>query len=250
MSLKNTMISIFIVVIIALMLSGDKKEEQGAPWGYNEDLGPKEWANLDEKYKMCEDGLNQSPINITQTIDARLNPLSFEGEAKATMFENNGHSLKVSFTGSTSLNIDNEKYYLKQIHFHTPSENQINGKSFPMEAHLVHSNGTGNLSVLAVMFEIGEDNMVINKLLRNLPENQDDKNKLKSEIFGYDLLPEIKDYYRFNGSLTTPPCSEGVKWFVLKDTVSISKSQLSDFEAVMPKNNRPIQKINARVILN
>ncbi|MGB1226905.1 MAG: carbonic anhydrase [Poseidonibacter sp.] len=249
MSLKNTIISIFIVFVVALMLSGEE-ETKGAPWGYNEDLGPKEWANLDEKYRMCEDGLNQSPINITSTIDAVLNPLTFQGTGKASSFENNGHSVKVSFSGSNSLSIDNTKYNLKQIHFHTPSENQIDGKSYPMEAHLVHSDNAGNLAVVAVMFEVGEDNMVINKLLRNLPENEGEKNQLKSEILGYDLLPEIKDYYRFNGSLTTPPCTEGVKWFVLKDTVSISKSQLADFEAVMPTNNRPIQDINSRLILD
>ena len=250
MSLKNTLISIFIVVIIALMLSGDKQEEKGAHWEYSEDLGPKEWANLDEKYRMCEDGLNQSPINITNVIDAQLNPLTFEGTAKATSFSNNGHSVQVNFTSANSLEIDNQKYYLKQIHFHTPSENQINGVSYPMEAHLVHANSAGDLAVVGVMFELGEDNIVLNKLLRNMPENAGDNNKLKSEVLGYDILPSNQDYYRFNGSLTTPPCTEGVKWFVLKTPVSISKSQLADFDAAMPTNNRPIQNINSRIILD
>ena len=249
MSLKNTLISIFIVFVVALMLSG-KTEDKGAPWGYNEDLGPKEWSNLDEKYRMCEDGLNQSPINIINTVDARLNQLTFEGNAKATSFENNGHSVKVNFGSSSSLTIENEKYTLKQIHFHTPSENQIDGKSYPMEAHLVHSNRAGNLAVVAVMFELGEDNMILNKLLRNLPEEKGDKHSLKSDVLAYDILPEIKDYYRFSGSLTTPPCTEGVKWFVLKTPVSISKSQLADFDAVMPTNNRPLQDINSRLILD
>ena len=250
MSLKNTIISILIVVTIALMLSGDKKEEKGAHWEYSEELGPKEWANLDEKYKMCAEGLNQSPINITNVIPARLDSLVFEGTAKATTFVNNGHSVEVNFTSANSLAIENEKYYLKQIHFHTPSENQIDGISYPMEAHLVHANTTGNLAVVAIMFELGEDNIVLNKLLRNLPENEGDINKLKSEIFGYDILPSNKDYYRYNGSLTTPPCSEGVKWFVLKTPVGISKSQLADFDAAMPTNNRPLQDINSRVILD
>lgn len=249
MSLKNTIISIFIVFVVALMMSGDS-EEKGAHWDYSEDLGPKEWANLDEKYRMCEDGLNQSPINITNVIPSKLDPLVFEGEAKASTFTNNGHAVQVNFPASNSLFIDNEKYYLKQIHFHTPSENQIDGKSYPMEAHLVHSNSAGSLAVVGVLFEIGEDNIVLNKLLRNLPENAGDKEKLKSEVLGYDILPENKDYYRFNGSLTTPPCSEGVKWFILKTPVGISKSQLADFDAVMPTNNRPLQDINSRVILD
>lgn len=250
MSLKNTLISIFIVVIIALMLSGDKEEEKGAHWEYSEDLGPKEWANLDEKYRMCADGLNQSPINITDVINAQLEPLVLDGTAKATTFTNNGHSVEVNFTSTNSLTVDNQKYNLKQIHFHTPSENQINGISYPMEAHLVHSNNAGDLAVLGVMFELGEDNIVLNKLLRNMPENAGDNNILKSEILGYDILPSNQEYYRFNGSLTTPPCTEGVKWFVLKTPVSISKSQLADFDAAMPTNNRPIQNINSRTILN
>lgn len=249
MSLKNTIISIFIVFVVALMLSSDS-EEKGAYWDYTEDSGPKEWANLDEKYRMCEDGLNQSPINITNVIPAKLDPLTFEGSAKATTFENNGHSVKVNFTSANSLAIDNEKYYLKHIHFHTPSENQIDGVSYPMEAHLVHANSAGSLAVVAVMFELSEDNVVLNKLLRNLPENEGDKNRLKSEILGYDILPSNKDYYRFNGSLTTPPCTEGVKWFVLKTPLGISKSQLADFDAAMPTNNRPLQDINSRIIID
>ena len=250
MSMKNTVISIFIVFVIALTLSSKKEEAKGAHWAYNEDLGPQKWAQLDEKYRMCEDGLNQSPINITNVISAELNPLTFQSKTKATSIENNGHTVKVNFRNSNSLSIDNQKYYLKQMHFHTPSENKIDGKSYPMEAHLVHTNSAGSIVVVSVMFEIGNDNIVLNKLLRNLPENEGDKYDLKSDVFAYDILPTDKDYYRFNGSLTTPPCTEGVKWFVLKTPVYLSKSQLADFDAAMSTNNRPIQNINARTILD
>jgi carbonic anhydrase len=249
MSFKNTVISIFVVVVVALMLSSDG-ETKGAHWSYEEDLGPKEWANLDEKYSMCTEGLNQSPINITNTVDASLKALVFEGDAKATSFVNNGHTVEVNFSSANSFTVDSKKYYLKQIHFHTPSENQVDGKSYPMEAHLVHANSAGNLAVVGVLFEEAKYNLVLNKLLRNLPENEGDREVLKSDILGYDILPASKEYYRFNGSLTTPPCSEGVKWFVLRTPVELSKSQLNDFMEVMPTNNRPIQKINARIILD
>jgi len=248
MSLKNTIIGIFIVFVVALMLAEGEPKPM-AHWSYGEDEGPKEWASLDERYAMCEQGLNQSPINITGAIEAKLSPLVLEGTSKATTFVNNGHSVEAAFAGGNTLTIDNKKYNLKQVHFHTPSENTIDGKSFPMEAHLVHASGS-SLAVVAVMFEVGADNSVLNKLLRNLPENKDDSNKLKSTITGYEILPANKDYYRFSGSLTTPPCTEGVKWFVLKTPVSISKSQLKDFMEVMPKNNRPVQDINSRLILN
>lgn len=247
MSLKNTLISIFVVFIVALMLA-EGEPEPLAHWSYGEEDGPKEWASLDDRYAMCEEGLNQSPINITNVIEAQLAPLAFAGSAKGTTFSNNGHSVEVKFAGGNTLTVDNKEYSLKQIHFHTPSENTINGKSFPMEAHLVHASGS-SLAVVAVMFEVGSDNVVLNKLLRNLPENAQDKNELKSEVTGYEILPANKEYFRFNGSLTTPPCSEGVKWLVLKEAVQISESQLKDFTAVMPKNNRPVQEINARTIL-
>lgn len=247
MSSKSTIISIFVVFVIALMLA-EGEPEPLAPWSYSEDEGPAKWAELDERYAMCENGLNQSPINITNTIDATLAPLKFEGNSKATEFANTGNGVKVSISGGNKLTVDGEEYTLRQIHFHTPSENTIDGKSFPMEAHLVHAKGS-SLAVVAVMFEEGSDNLVLNKLLRNLPENEGDKNELKSDVEGYEILPENQEYYRFNGSLTTPPCSEGVKWLVLKTPVQLSKSQLGDFEAVMGQNNRPVQAINARTIL-
>lgn len=248
MSLRNTVIGIFIIVVIALLLSkGEPKHS--AHWSYDGDEGQHNWASLDKKFEMCEKGLNQSPINISAPIDATLAPLIFEGNAKAKTFVNNGHTVQANFENGNYLTIENKKYELKQIHFHVPSENHIDGKVFPMEAHLVHADKNNNLAVIGIMFEVSEDNTTLNKLLRNLPENKDKKNEIKSEIFGYEILPESKEYYRFNGSLTTPPCTEGVKWIVLKTPVTISKSQLKDFEAVMPRNARDIQNINARTIL-
>ena len=248
MSLRNTVIGIFITVVIALLLSKGEPKHY-AHWSYDGDEGQHNWASLDERFEMCEKGLNQSPINISTPIDANLSPLIFEGNAKAKTFVNNGHTVQANFENGNYLTIENKKYELKQIHFHTPSENHIDGKVFPMEAHLVHADKNNKLAVIGIMFEVSEDNTTLNKLLRNLPENKDQKNEVKSEIFGYEILPESKEYYRFNGSLTTPPCTEGVKWIVLKTPVTISKSQLKDFEAVMPRNARDIQNINARTIL-
>ena len=249
MSSKNTMIAIFAVFVIALMLSPNKEEKQGAPWSYTEDLGPQHWSTLDEKYSMCSNGLAQSPINITNTIQSNLPQMVLKNTTKASNFENNGHTIQVSFKKGNTLSLNNKTYTLKQMHFHTPSENQINSKSYPMEAHLVHSSKKGELLVLALMFEYGEENIMINQLLRNLPKMQNDNYKLKSDIYVYKILPKNKGYYSFTGSLTTPPCSEGVTWLVLKDAVNISKSQLKDFGEVMLINNRPLQKINSRYIL-
>ncbi|PIF03405.1 MAG: hypothetical protein CSA86_05750, partial [Arcobacter sp.] len=239
MSQKNTFIAIAVVFILALIFA-EGEPKKPAHWGYGEDEGPKQWASLDERYNMCKQGVNQSPINIASAVDAQLTPLLFQGESKANEFVNNGHTVQVNFSSGNYLTVNDKKYSLKQMHFHTPSENTIDGKSYPMEAHLVHKSASGNLAVVGVMFEKSEDdNPTLNKLLRNLPaipEGHDiTKEKLKSQILSYEVLPKDKAYYRFNGSLTTPPCSEGVKWFVMKTPVSISKNQLADFESVMPK---------------
>lgn len=246
MSLKNTVISIFVVFVLALLLS-DGGEKEYAHWTYEDE----NWAQLDERYNMCEQGVNQSPINIFMVQSAQLSPLVFEGKAKALNFINNGHTVQVNYKKGNNIKFNNKEYRLLQMHFHTPSENHIEGKSYPMEAHLVHRDSKNNLLVLAVMFELdNDDNNVLNKLLRTLPKEEHESKELKSNITGYELIPNKLDYYTFNGSLTTPPCTEGVRWVVLKTPVKISKNQLEDFEKVMPKNNRKIQDINGRYILN
>jgi carbonic anhydrase len=198
---------------------------------------------------MCENGLNQSPINITRPIDASLSPLIFEELGKATTFINNEHMLQVNFQGVNSVTIDDKRYNLKQINFHSPSENKINGKSFPMEAQLIHMDSNNNPLIIALMFQEGDDNFILNRLLRNLPKKANVIEEIKSEVLAYKILPDLKEYYLFNGSITTPPCTEGVKWLVLKNPVQISKSQLKDFTLNIPKNARDTQKLNARIIL-
>ncbi|RXJ96476.1 hypothetical protein CRV00_02350 [Malaciobacter molluscorum] len=251
--MKKTMIYICIVAVIALLLSNsDKKHEKLAHWGYAGKEAPINWANLDARYSMCKDGKHQSPINITREdiIDSNLGDVTYYDDSIASNFENNGHTLKVNFKSGNMIEYASKEYALLQMHFHTPSENQINGKSFPMEAHFVHKDSKGNLLVIAVMFEITDDsNVIISKLLKNLPSKVGDKKDLKADIYGYDILPEDRDFYSFDGSLTTPPCSEGVKWIVLKNPVNISVSQLEKFKNIMQENNRPIQEQNNRYIL-
>lgn len=151
--------------------------------------------------------------------------------------------------GRNSFTIDGETFELQQFHFHTPSENQIKGRQYPLEAHFVHANANGELAVISVMFDAGDQNAALSKLINAIPqENQTTFFKDTFEI--KDLLPKTANYYRFNGSLTTPPCSEGVRWFVLKDTQTLSKDQAAKLMEVMGQNNRPLQPLNARVVLS
>jgi len=234
--------------LLSLLAIGSLFASDGT-WGYSGDIGPSHWGDLKSEYQMCKIGKNQSPINITNEIKANLKPLKIEYNVKAYEFVNNGHTLKAKMKKGGKLYIDNKEFKLIQFHFHTPSENTIEGKFFPMEAHFVHASKDGELAVVSVMFQNGKYNATMQKLINNIPKHLDYKNICKTNLKAKDLLPKNLDYYRFNGSLTTPPCSEGVRWFVLKTPVEMSPAQIKEFEKVMGKNNRPIQPINARVIL-
>jgi len=222
----------------------------GAHWGYSGHEGPAHWGDLSPDYRMCKDGKNQSPVDLTGFIEAELPALKLEYEATATSVVNNGHTVKVSFGEGSELKIDGKEFELKQYHFHTPSENTVEGKHYPMEAHFVHASEKGELAVISVMIKEGKANASLQTIVDNMPTHAGDKNSLKKhKLNAADLLPASRDYYRFNGSLTTPPCSEGVRWLVMKEPVEASGAQLKAFEKVMGKNNRPLQPINARVIL-
>ncbi|NPA87271.1 MAG: carbonic anhydrase family protein [Epsilonproteobacteria bacterium] len=219
-------------------------------WSYSGKTGPEYWGDLKKEYIMCKIGKNQSPIDVSGAVSATLTPLNIYYDVKAKTFLNNGHTVKAEMKDGAKLYIDGKEFKLLQFHFHTPSENTINGEYFPMEAHFVHSTKDGELAVVAVMFKIGKYNPALQKLVDNMPKKPGVKNNLcPANLKAKDLLPKSLEYYRFNGSLTTPPCSEGVRWFVLKQPVEVSEKQIKAFEKVMGKNNRPLQPINARVIL-
>ncbi len=218
-------------------------------WGYQGDAGPLNWGNLKSEYFMCKEGKNQSPINITSAYEVEKKPLKINHKAGGEEVLFNGHAIQVNYAAGSSIDVDGHVFELKQFHFHNPSENTIDGKSFPMEAHFVHADKDGNLAVLGLMFVEGKENGELAKLIEVLPHKTGEKNKLKSVADSNGLLPKEKDYYRFTGSLTTPPCSEGVIWAVFKKPVTASKEQIKAIADVLGHaNNRPVQPINARII--
>jgi len=146
--------------------------------------------------------------------------------------------------------LDNSAYQMKQVHFHAPSENKIYGKSYPLEAHFVHADAKGNLTVIGVMFKEGGANVGLEKLWTQMPSMVSDAVVLKVRVIPSELMPVNRSYYRFSGSLTTPPCSEGIRWILLKTPITASKEQLEAIEkALRHHNNRPVQALNGRVVL-
>jgi carbonic anhydrase len=221
-----------------------------AHWGYSGEVGPEHWAQFEADFGACSDGRNQSPIDLAAFTNAELPAIAFDYKPGGHQVVNNGHAIQVNYSPGSSITVDATKFDLKQFHFHSPSENTINGKSFPMEAHFVHADAKGNLAVVALMFEEGKSNAVLEKIRQQVVSVVNGKEPLRPEIDANDLLDANRDYYRYNGSLTTPPCSEGVRWFVLKHPAKATSEQLGMVGKVIGHpNNRPVQPIGARSVL-
>lgn len=241
----------FTPIIFILFAAGCSTHEvQNPRWGYTGHNTPETWGELSEKFRECGIGMNQSPINITHSLRAHLPPLVLRYTSSSKSITNNGHTAQVNMEPGSTFKIDGETFELKQFHFHIPSENHINGQSFPMEAHFVNIDKDGNLAVVAVMFKEGKNNKALVKIWNKIPDKAGETNRIKLTGIANALLPKDKHYYRFNGSLTTPPCTEGVKWFVLKTPIVASKEQIETFHHLMHhNNNRPIQPLDARVVV-
>jgi carbonic anhydrase len=247
MKKRSICLSLIIVVLcmISIVLAGEK-----AHWGYSGHEGPEHWGKLDPKYSLCSEGKNQSPVNLTGMIESDLPPITINYKSGGNEILNNGHTIQVNYNPGSTIKVNGNEFELKQFHFHSPSENTIEGHSYPMEAHFVHADKEGNLAVIAVMFKAGEKNAELEKAWAHMPENVGKKGALPKTVDANILLPHDHDYYRFNGSLTTPPCSEGVWWLVMKHFHTASKEQIDKFaHAMHHPNNRPVQPANARAIL-
>jgi carbonic anhydrase len=195
-------------------------------------------------------GNSQSPINLTGFIRADLNPIQFSYRDGGDEIVNSGHTVQVNFVKGSSILFDGIQFELKQFHFHAPSEHQIEGKSYPMEAHLMHADRNGNLAVVAIMIQHGEPNTAIDSIWFAIPDEQGEMGAPELPFSAAALLPGNRDYYRFSGSLTTPPCTEGVRWIVMKQPISASAEQVATFSHLMRHpNNWPTQAINAREVL-
>ncbi|WP_276726225.1 carbonic anhydrase [Pantoea septica] len=219
-------------------------------WSYEGKAGPAHWGELAADYQTCHNGQFQSPIDIKNAIDGKLPPLGLEFHTSVETLVNNGHTIQVSVDDEDDFRLDGEIFQLKQYHFHTPSENQIEGRSFPLEAHFVHSNAAGELAVVAVMFEVGKKNPALNPILAVIPTQLNYPVAVDKRVDLRPLFPDDLHYYRFSGSLTTPPCSEGLRWLVMKQPVTLSQAQLDAFrQALKSSNNRPLQPLHGRLIV-
>ncbi len=218
----------------------------GAHWGYTGETGPAHWGDMKSEFATCKSGKQQSPINISGAKSTNLPDISFSYQATPLDVVNNGHTIQVNYAPGSHISVDSKQYELLQFHFHSPSEHEINGKPADMVAHLVHKAADGQLGVIGVLMKKGKSNPLIEKIWKHMPHHEGEYSKAAIKINVADLLPANKAYYHYSGSLTTPPCSEGVNWMVLKNTVDVSAAQVDAFTSIFHKSTRPVQPLNGR----
>ncbi|NKB88817.1 MAG: hypothetical protein GKS06_11425 [Acidobacteria bacterium] len=237
----------------------EEAPESPPHWTYEGQTGPAAWGGLSAEFSACAEGMQQSPIDITGALAETLPELRAQfGEVALRIVHaehvadaiNNGHTIQVNYTEGDMLSVDDTDYELVQYHFHSPSEHTVEGAHFPMEMHFVHAAADGALAVIGVFIEEGEHNDAFDPIWNNLPQEQGVENHIGEVTVDVDqLLPANATSYRYAGSLTTPPCSEGVAWIVMTEPIQLSGEQIGAFTALIEGNNRPVQPLNGRPIV-
>ena len=232
----------------ALLLGGSlgaTAAEKTHHWGYAAENGPSHWSKMTSKFRTCGSGHQQSPIDLPTKTSIGAPRLTFNYETGPASVVNNGHTIQVNVAQGSSVKIGNRSFRLVQFHFHTPSENTVDGLHFPMETHFVHADDEGNLAVVAVLVKAG-----VKGLVDTLPKPMKAGSKANTNgvINPLSLIPSDRRHYTFKGSLTTPPCSEGVTWIVMKRPATADIATISQMKAILGANNRPVKPHNGRRI--
>ncbi len=228
-------------------------------WSYEDKTGPANWGSISPKWSACSQGKSQSPIDIGKTtkadfpeMKANFKPAQLKIIHHTHMADaiNNGHTVQVNYTEGDTLTIGDEQFQLLQYHFHSPSEHTVGGKHYPMEMHMVHKSAGGKLAVVGVFIEKGKHNAAFDPIWSNLPKSKGVENHFQKVLVDVNaLLPASKTTYRYDGSLTTPPCSEDVKWIIMTTPIQLSAKQVTAFQNITNGNNRPVQPLNGRSIV-
>lgn len=248
-------ISVFIVAIVLAIFTSEAHahEKHILPWGYEGGEGPEHWGEIEhehEQHLMCREGKHQSPIDINHVLGFKLADLGCNFTPTPIQILNNGHTIHLSYSPGSYIDWGNEKYELIQFHFHSPSEHQVNGKHYDMEVHLVHKTQDHQYVVVAIFMDKGKHNPHIQKIWDRIPTEQNKEVIYKDDLFNVgDLLPKTKEYFHYSGSLTTPPCSENVSWFILEQPIEVSSDQILFFQKFIEHNARPTQKMHHRIVV-
>ncbi|MDE2595013.1 MAG: carbonic anhydrase family protein [Burkholderiales bacterium] len=217
-------------------------------WAYSGDTGPESWGMLKPEFQQCMLGKRQSPIDIRDGIPVQLDPIQFDYHPAGFRVIDNGHTIQANVDPGNSFTLQGKRYELVQFHFHRPSEERINGKQSDMVVHLVHKDAEGKLAVIAVLIDQGNAHPALQLVWNALPLEKGMEQASSVPLDLNLILPEHKQYFTYMGSLTTPPCSEGVLWMVMKQPAQMSREQIGIFARMYPMNARPVQSAQGRMI--
>ena len=220
-----------------------------ALWAYQGAAGPQTWGGLKPEFTLCGSGQRQSPIDIRGGLAVDLDPVKFSYQASPFGVIDNGHTVQTNVAQGNHIEIGGKRFELVQFHFHRPSEERIDGRQFEMSLHLVHKDDQGRLAVVAVLMDKGQPQPAVQKVWNSLPLEKGEERAARVPLELNELLPTDRRYFTYMGSLTTPPCSEGVQWVVMRQPVSMSPEQIDLFARMYPMNARPVQQASGRRIL-
>jgi carbonic anhydrase len=250
-------IGALLVIAAAPGQDSDKEPEYKSPWrtpwNYDGATGAEHWSKLDPEYAPCNTGKEQSPIDIQNPQKQRLPVLRFEYRSNPLEYvTNNGHTIRVNYHDAPNqgnfLIVGDKRYQLTQLHFHRPSEEYIHGKQYNMVVHLMHKAADGEVAGVAVLVKPGSANSAVQKIWEHMPSVEGQQKVVEVELNPAGLLPARTRYYTYMGSITAPPCTEGVRWFVLKTPIEVSTNQIEAFAKLYPHDVRPLQPLNGRLV--
>jgi carbonic anhydrase len=237
-------------IAITLITVGVALAQEDVDWSYEGDTGPEHWGSLSPDFATCATGVEQSPVDIPTNTPLNPDTISFSYQPSALTLFNNGHTVQANYDPGSSLSLNGARYDLIQFHFHTASEHALGGQHEPMEIHFVHRNAQGALAVVGVFLRSGGENAAYAPIFGNLPPQVSQPAPVAgATVNANGLLSAHHTYWRYNGSLTTPPCTEGVTWLVMNTPVEVSDAQIAAFTAIFKNDERPVQPLNARTFL-
>ena len=217
-------------------------------WSYEGDSAPEKWGKLDKRFQACSIGNEQSPIDLKGAIRAEIPRVSIAWRPQPYKVANNGHTIQLDATPGDSMMLGNQKYELKQFHFHAPSEHALEGERMAMEAHFVHAQASGRLAVVGILMRAGRKNAAFSSIMEVAPAMPGTV-PAKGAIDPNALVPTGKSMFRYEGSLTTPPCSEIVDWNIFEQPIEVDEADIAAFKAIFPMNARPLQPMHRRFLL-
>jgi len=221
---------------------------ESASWGYEPHNGPARWGTLDPAFDSCDLGKEQSPIDLTGGQRVDLTPIEFDYRRTRAAIENTGHTIQVNPEPGSGIVLDGVRYDLQQFHFHHGSEHTVDGVRLPLEMHLVHRNGRGALAVVGILFTEGAENAMLAPVWAHLSPEPAASGMAPATLDLAALLPVAGATWRYDGSLTTPPCTEGVAWIIPAEPLTLSAAQIDAFAAIYPNNYRPVQPLGERLL--